>query len=119
MAEILNAERDSDSQHNPKLPWKRKRKAKQKAYESDKDDADFMRSSSDSDLVSENDDTDCVEITNIKVCFYLTLLHILFSELLSKLTDSLPVRGQRAPETLRRIEFNSAEEQLMLNASSM
>ena len=43
-----------------------------------------------SDSVSENGDMDCVEITNIEVCFYLTLFCILFSELLSKLTDRLP-----------------------------
>jgi hypothetical protein len=90
MAEIINAERDSDNQDNRKPSRKRKRKAKQKADESDKDDADFMGSSSDSDSVSEDDDTDCVEITNIEVCFYLTLLYILFSELFSKLADSLP-----------------------------
>ena len=50
----------------------------------------IFRQRSDSDSVSENDDTDCVEITNIEVCFYLTLLCILFSELLSKLANSLP-----------------------------
>jgi hypothetical protein len=33
---------------------------------------------------------DCVEITNIEVCFYLTLCRILCSELISKLADSLP-----------------------------
>ena len=60
------------------------------ADESDKDDADFTGSSSDSDSVSEDDDTDCAEITNIEVCFYLTLCQICFSELLSKLADSLP-----------------------------
>jgi DNA-directed RNA polymerase subunit M/transcription elongation factor TFIIS len=61
-----------------------------KADESDKDDADFMGSSSDGNSVSENNDMDGVEITNVEVCFYLTLHHILFSELFSKLTDSLP-----------------------------
>ena len=92
MAEIINAEWDSDNQHNPKPSQKHKRKAKQKADESDKDDADFTSSSSNSDSVSEDDDTDCVEITNIEVYFYLTLLHILFSELFLKLADSLPLK---------------------------
>ena len=69
MAEIINAEWDSDNQDNPKPSRKCKRKAKQKADESDKDDADFTGSSSDSDSVSEDDDTDCAEITNIEVCF--------------------------------------------------
>ena len=31
--------------------------------------------------------------------------------------EGVSVRGRRTPETLRRIEFNSAEEQLMSNAS--
>lgn len=90
MAEIINAERDSDNQDNPKPSRKRKRKAKQKADESDKDDVDFTGSSSNSDSVSEDDDTVCAEITNIEVCFYLNLCRICFSELLSKLADSLP-----------------------------
>jgi len=114
MAEIINAERDSDNQDNPKPSRNRKRKAKQKADESDKDDADFTGSSSDSDSVSEEDDTDCVEITNIEVCFYLTLCHILFSELFSKLADSLPSKtipsgrnrkskGKKPPRKRKRV----------------
>ena len=67
MAEIINAERDSDNQDDPKPSRKRKRKPKQKADESDKDDGDFVGSSSDSDSVSEDDEMDCVEITNIEV----------------------------------------------------
>lgn len=67
MAEIINAERDSDNQHDPK-PRKRKKKAKQKADQSDKDDDDFTGSSSESDAVSEHNDTDCVENINIEVC---------------------------------------------------
>lgn len=67
MAEIINAEQDSDNQHNPKPSRKRKRKAKRKVDETDKDDVDFMGSSSDSDSVSEDDDTDCVEITNVEL----------------------------------------------------
>ena len=77
MAEIINAEQDSDNQDDPKPSRKCKRKPKQKAVESDKNNGDFAGSSSDSDSVSEDDDMDCVEITNIKVCFYLTLCHIL------------------------------------------
>ena len=87
MAEIINAEQDSDDQDNPKPSQKHKRKPKQKADESDKDDADFVGSASKSDSGSEDDD---VEITNIEVCSYLTLWYILFSELFSKLADSLP-----------------------------
>ena len=81
MAEIINAEQDSNNQqvqHNPKPSQKCKRKAKQKADKSDKADVDFTGSSSDSDSVSQDDDTDCIEITNMEVCFYPTLLCILF-----------------------------------------
>ena len=75
MAEIINAEQDSDNQDDPKPSRKRKRKPKQKADESDKDDGDFAGSSSNSDSVSGDNDMDCVEITNIEVCFHLTLCH--------------------------------------------
>ena len=92
MAEIINGEQSSgsDNQHNRKPSRKCKRKTKQKADKSDKDNANFTGSSSDSDSVSEDNDRDCVEIANIEVCFHLTLNHILFPELFSKLADSLP-----------------------------
>ena len=70
MAEIINAEQDSDDQDNPKPSRKCKRKPKQKADESNRDDADFAGSVSNSDSGLEDNN---VEIINIEVCSYLTL----------------------------------------------
>lgn len=75
MAEIIDAERNSSNDDSLKLSDKRKRKGKAKAVQSvqsDKEDNDFIGSSSESE--SEGSELDCVEITNKEVTFcYLTI----------------------------------------------
>jgi hypothetical protein len=66
MAEIIDAERETDD--NAKVARKRKRKPKKTTAESDNDDNPFVESSSDSESTSQSDG---VEIANEEVSSFL------------------------------------------------
>jgi len=65
MAEIIDAERDSNNDDGVKPSRKRKRKMKSKAAQSDDEDNNFVVSTSESE--SEGSELDSIEITNEEV----------------------------------------------------
>ena len=74
MAEIIDAERSSNDD-NAKPSRKRKRMGKAKAVQSDKEDNNFIGSSSESK--SEGSESDCIEITNEEVCLCYLIINII------------------------------------------
>ena len=74
MAEIIDVERSSNND-NAKPSHKCKRTGKAKAVQSDKEDNNFIGSSSKSE--SEGSESDCIEITNEEVCLCYLIINII------------------------------------------